>query len=241
MELLQEIESYWTTRTDGYSEVNQKELAGMQKAAWLKVLTEHFPQKEKKDLRILDIGTGPGFFPTILSEAGYEIDAADYTPGMLEKAKENVGKYVDHVRFWREDAQNLDFENETFDVIISRNLTWTLPHVSHAYREWIRVLKKGGVLLNFDANYGITDFSNVEDLPENHAHNMLGNDMMRECEEIKRQLPISSYSRPAWDLETLGAMNLKEFHVDLGISSRIYLEKDEFYNPTPLFMLRTVK
>jgi hypothetical protein len=29
--------------------------------------------------------------------------------------------------------------------------------------------------------------------------------------------------------------------VDLGISSRIYLEKDEFYNPTPLFMLRTVK
>ena len=24
--------------------------------------------------------------------------------------------------------------------------------------------KKGGVLLNFDANYGITDFSNVEDL-----------------------------------------------------------------------------
>ena len=77
--------------------------------------------------------------------------------------------------------------------------------------------------------------------PENHAHNMLGNEMMRECEEIKRQLPISSYSRPAWDLETLGAMSLKEFHVDLGISSRIYLEKDEFYNPTPLFMLRTVK
>ena len=103
------------------------------------------------------------------------------------------------------------------------------------------LLKKGGVLLNFDANYGITDFSNVEDLPENHAHNMLGNEMMRECEEIKRQLPISSYSRPAWDLETLGAMSLKEFHVDLGISSRIYLEKDEFYNPTPLFMLRTVK
>ena len=103
------------------------------------------------------------------------------------------------------------------------------------------MLKKGGVLLNFDANYGITDFSNVEDLPENHAHNMLGNEMMRECEEIKRQLPISSYSRPAWDLETLGAMSLKEFHVDLGISSRIYLEKDAFYNPTPLFMLRTVK
>ena len=65
--------------------------------------------------------------------------------------------------------------------------------------------------------------------------------MMRECEEIKRQLPISSYSRPAWDLETLGAMKLQEFAVDLGISSRIYLEKDAFYNPTPMFMIRTRK
>lgn len=126
-------------------------------------------------------------------------------------------------------------------MVISRNLTWTLPHVQHAYQEWIRVLKKGGILLNFDANYGITDFSNVADLPENHAHNILGDDMMRECEEIKRQLPISSYSRPAWDLETLGALELKEFKLDLGISSRIYLEKDAFYNPTPLFMLRTTK
>ena len=36
-------------------------------------------------------------------------------------------------------------------------------------------------------------------------------------------------------------MKLEEFQVDLGISSRIYLEKDEFYNPTPMFMLRTRK
>ena len=103
------------------------------------------------------------------------------------------------------------------------------------------MLKPGGVLLNFDANYGMSDFTDVADLPENHAHQEIGNDMMRECEEIKRQLPISSYSRPAWDLETLGAMKLQKFQVDLGISSRIYLEKDEFYNPTPMFMLRTEK
>ena len=252
--LLDEIESYWSTRTDGYSEVNEKELKGMQKAAWLGTLERGFwgentgkelTSEKKKQLRILDIGTGPGFFPMILAEAGYHVTAVDYTPGMLEKAGENAAKFIgekkNQITFKRMDAQALEFEDESFDVIISRNLTWTLPHVRHAYGEWIRVLKKDGVLLNFDANYGITDFSNVEDLPENHAHNMLGDDMMRECEELKRQLPISSYSRPAWDLETLGAMELKEFRVDLGVSSRIYLEKDAFYNPTPLFMLRTIK
>ena len=68
----------------------------------------------------------------------------------------------------------------------------------------------------------------MSELPDNHAHQEIDDSMMRECEEIKRQLPISSYSRPAWDLETLGAMKLQEFSVDLGLSSRIYVEKDEF-------------
>ena len=54
--------------------------------------------------------------------------------------------------------------------------------------------------------------------------------MMQECEEIKRQLPISSYVRPAWDLETLGKLGINRFSIDLGISSRIYTKKDEFYN-----------
>ena len=122
-------------------------------------------------------------------------------------------------------------------MVISRNLTWTLPDAAQAYREWFRVLKKGGILLNFDANYGLSDFADTTGLPETHAHHTVGDEMMRECEEIKRQLPISSYSRPAWDLETLGKMKIEKFDIDLGISSRIYLEKDEFYNPTPMFRI----
>lgn len=91
--LLDEIESYWSTRTEGYSEVNEKELKGMQKKAWLKTLESGFLEKklsdnDKEQLRILDIGTGPGFFPMILAEAGYHVTAVDYTPGMLEKAAE---------------------------------------------------------------------------------------------------------------------------------------------------------
>ena len=68
-DLLSEIESYWTTRAEGYSEVNHKELNGMQKGAWLEVLKSQFPEKAKEELKILDIGTGPGFFPVILAEA----------------------------------------------------------------------------------------------------------------------------------------------------------------------------
>ena len=139
------------------------------------------------------------------------------------------------------DAEELDFEDETFDVIISRNLTWTLPDAEKAYTQWCRVLKTGGILLNFDANYGASDFSDTSELPENHAHHEVGDDMMRECEEIKRQLPISTYMRPAWDLEILGRIGMERFQIDLGISRKVYLEKDAFYNPTPMFMICAVK
>ena len=73
------------------------------------------------------------------------------------------------------DAEHLSFQDESFDVVISRNLTWTLPEAAQAYKEWTRVLKPGGLLLNFDANYGATNFAETSDLPENHAHNQLGN------------------------------------------------------------------
>ena len=233
------IVNYWEKRSDSFLVQKRQELHSAMAERWMKEIRAQLPKGKK--LRILDVGCGAGFFSVLLAKEGHQVTGIDLTPDMIKNARLLASEEKTDCEFLVMDAENPEFPEGTFDVIISRNLTWTLPHVSHAYGEWLRVLKKGGVLLNFDANYGITDFSNVADLPENHAHNILGDDMMRECEEIKRQLPISSYSRPAWDLETLGALELKEFKLDLGISSRIYLEKDAFYNPTPLFMLRTTK
>ena len=233
------IVNYWEKRSDSFLVQKRQELHSAMAERWMKEIRGQLP--EGKKLRILDVGCGAGFFSILLAKEGHQVTGIDLTPDMIKNARLLAEEEKVNCEFQVMDAENPEFQDETFDVVISRNLTWTLPHVQHAYQEWIRVLKKGGILLNFDANYGITDFSNVADLPENHAHNILGDDMMRECEEIKRQLPISSYSRPAWDLETLGALELKEFKLDLGISSRIYLEKDAFYNPTPLFMLRTTK
>ena len=101
----------------------------------------------------------------------------------------------------------------------------------------MRVLKPGGVLLNFDANYGLEDCTDTSNLPENHAHHQIENELLQECEDIKRQLPISSYVRPAWDLEILSNIGVEQFRIDMGVSQRIYQEQDEFYNPTPLFTL----
>lgn len=233
------IVSYWEKRSGDFLEHKRAELHSPMAERWLYEIKKQLPQD--KNLRILDVGCGAGFFSVLLAKEGYQVTGVDLTPDMVENARTLAAEEKTDCEFLVMDAENLRFADESFDVVISRNLTWTLPDVKCAYREWVRVLKKGGILLNFDANYGLSDFTDLCELPDNHAHQEIGDDMMRECEEIKRQLPISSYSRPAWDLETLGAMKLQEFSVDLGISSRIYVEKDEFYNPTPMFMLRTCK
>lgn len=233
------IVSYWEKRSQDFLEHKRAELHSSMAERWLYEIKKQLPRD--RTLRILDVGCGAGFFSVLLVKEGYQVTGVDLTPDMVENARILASEEKTACEFLVMDAENLRFEDESFDVVISRNLTWTLPDVKRAYREWVRVLKKGGTLLNFDANYGLSDFTDLSELPDNHAHQEVGDEMMRECEEIKRQLPISSYSRPAWDLETLGAMKLQEFSVDLGISSRIYVEKDEFYNPTPMFMLKTCK
>ena len=152
---------------------------------------------------------------------------------MLEKAKENVGKYVDHVRFWREDAQNLDFENETFDVIISRNLTWNLEEPARAYAEWMRVLKPGGKLLNFDANwYGYLyddnkreayeeDRKNVESAALDDHYTCTDIDRM---EQIALQMPLSAIHRPVWDAKVLRSIGFTEIAIDQEIWKTVWSE-----------------
>lgn len=254
-ELLQEIASYWGTRAEGYSEVNEKELAGSQREAWLHVLEEQFPEKKKEEMKILDIGIGPGFFPMILSEAGYTVAAVDYTEEMLEKAKENLGKYtkygLERVTLQRMDAQNLEFADETFDVVISRNLTWNLEKPEQAYQEWMRVLKPGGVLLNFDANwYGYlydeekkeayeADRKKVEEQQLDDHYLCTDIDRM---ENIARQVPLSAMERPAWDTKVLESLGVCSIQTDSEIWKRVWSEEERLnYASTPMFLVRAEK
>lgn len=231
----QRITNYWTKRSESFKEQRRAELHSHMAERWLEEIGKYLSGDKK--LRILDVGCGSGFFTILLAREGHQVTGTDLTPDMVTHARELAAEEGVSCDFQIMDGENLEFEQESFDLVISRNLTWTLPDAKRAYGEWMRVLKKDGILLNFDANYGAEDFADTSHLPKNHTHNKVGLDMMRECEEIKRQLPISSYVRPAWDVETLGNLGSASLSLDLGISRRIYKEKDAFYNPTPLFAL----
>ena len=239
----EKIAAYWTKRSDSFLEQRRAELHSPLADRWMEEIRKYLPENESGNgrLKILDVGCGTGFFTILLAKQGHQVTGTDLTPDMI--ANSRILGEEEHVTcdFQVMDAEHLGFSDESFDVVISRNLTWTLPEAAQAYKEWIRVLKPGGLLLNFDANYGATNFAETSGLPENHAHNQLGNSLMQECEDIKRQLPISSYIRPAWDVEELGKLGVEQLAIDLGISKRIYKEKDEFYNPTPMFVIGAKK
>lgn len=235
----EKIAAYWTKRSDSFLEQRRAELHSALADRWLEEIRKYLP--EKNPLRILDVGCGTGFFTILLAKQGHQVTGTDLTPDMVANARILAKEELVNCDFEIMDAEHLSFADNSFDVVISRNLTWTLPEAAQAYKEWTRVLKPGGVLLNFDANYGAVDFAETSDLPENHAHKQLGDSLMQECEDIKRQLPISSYIRPAWDVEELGKVGMEQISIDLGVSRRMYKEKDAFYNPTPMFAIAATK
>ena len=234
------IINYWSERSHEFVDLRTEEQNSEMGRKWLSEIEKNLPKGRK--LKILDVGTGTGFFALMLSARGHQVMGIDLTDHMIYHARELAKEQKSSAEFFVMDAEKPEFPDATFDVVVSRNLTWTLPHAEEAYREWTRVLKKGGVLLNFDADYGHDDFTRDEEkLPPEHAHCRLKEGLLQECEVIKDELEISRKLRPQWDLEVLGKMGYASVTVDETLSDRIYRNFDKFYNPTPMFALKAVK
>ncbi|WP_230578455.1 class I SAM-dependent methyltransferase [Selenomonas ruminantium] len=226
------IETYWDERSEDFSKLRQKELSGPCAAAWQAYLAGKLAAD--KPLKILDIGTGAGFFAVLLSRMGHQVTGIDMSADMLHQAKQNVLAAGCSAEFHKMNAQELDFAAETFDVVISRNLTWTLPDVMQAYREWQRVLKKGGRLLNFDSDYGLVTFSRKEDQADVHAN--IRQELVTECNDIKDELRISTHRRPEWDARFLRDLGM-QVTVEEEIAPQVRTDKNMQFDTLPLFAI----
>lgn len=245
------IEQYWTRRASSYTEVVRKNLADGWDCKWADELIRNFPKAEGRTLKVLDIGTGPGFYAIILASRGYDVTAVDLSEGMIEQAKHNAGSLAEKIRFFKMDAQELSFPDNEFDVIVTRNLTWNLPDPVKAYGEWRRVLRDGGVMLNIDSNwyaYLFDDEKKCEKLAD--RENVLNagfedHDSYDESwlmENISRTLPMGKLPRPQWDAVTLLNLGFKDVSADTTVSSKLWSREEMLnYASTPCFLIRAVK
>lgn len=208
-EKLEEIREYWNQRAQGYALSNLEELEGEARGYWEERLRQALDGKSYR--KVLDIGCGPGFFSILLAQMGYEVTAVDYTENMLLEAKKNAKHYNVDVNFFRMDAQKLTFADESFDFVISRNVLWNLEEPGQAYKEWLRVLKKGGSLMNCDGNFYYyvkdADYGDRTRWEHKHMEGVCANPIDR----IGEELPMAREFRPMWDvqmLEKLGAVKI---------------------------------
>ena len=255
MNLLEEIQHYWNHRYSGYSKVNQKELEGIQRERWKKQFERLLPAN--KNLKVLDIGTGPGFFTIILEELGYtNITGIDVSEKMLEVAEENIQKYGkknSRIQLIQMDAQSLEFKPKSFDIIVSRNLTWNLEKPQQAYSEWLRVLKPNGALFIFDANWYAFlkneslakefEAKRQQAIEEKLEDYWQGEGVDEEkMDWIVQQLPLTYQLRPQWDMEYFSTQEGISVETEENFGDLVWDYEEQLnYGATPMFCIKVVK
>ena len=103
----------------------------------------------KKGDTILEIGCGVGRTACLLAKNyGVHIKSIDINPKMIKRAKERARKegIEEQVEFILADAQELPFDDNSFDAVIDESVSAFIPDQSKAFTEYYRVLRPKGYL-----------------------------------------------------------------------------------------------
>lgn len=98
------------------------------------------------DQTVLDVATGTGNVALRASAAGASVTALDLTPELFETARRRAHELGVEVAWVEGDAEELPFEDGTFDRVLSAFGVQFAPRHEVAARELARVCKPGGVI-----------------------------------------------------------------------------------------------
>ena len=102
-------------------------------------------------LRVLDVAAGTGNASLPAAETGAHVVASDLTPELLDAGRARAEAAGLTLEWVQADAEDLPFEDESFDVVMSAIGAMFAPHHQRVADELIRVCRPGGriALLNW--------------------------------------------------------------------------------------------
>ncbi|MFN8112017.1 MAG: methyltransferase domain-containing protein [Solirubrobacterales bacterium] len=94
--------------------------------------------------RVLDVATGTGNAALIAARRGADVTGLDLTPKLIEIAGERAREAGVEAEFIVGDAENLPFDDDSFDCVTSVFGVMFAPHQQRAADELRRVCRPGG-------------------------------------------------------------------------------------------------
>lgn len=241
----QKLQRNWTVGAPGYADIVDGEMHDFRRQVWTDLILSNAGRTGR--MRILDVGTGPGFFATIMSLAGNDVTAVDCTEAMLDEARATAARWGASPTFLLSDTMSLPFADDTFDLVISRNVVWTILEPERALSEWLRVLAPGGRMIAFDANWNIRMFDEAKRAEYERDRAEAARrfpdvplpEYSDDMEDFRHGMPLCRVRRPAWDVEALERCGYRNVVCEEDLRSRVYDEREQIINrSTPMFMVR---
>lgn len=96
--------------------------------------------------KVLDVAGGTGVVALTAARTGAKVTGSDLTPELVKRAKENNEIFNSDVEFHEADVEDLPFEDESFDVVLSQFGHMFAPRPDVALQEMLRVLRPGGTI-----------------------------------------------------------------------------------------------
>ena len=131
--------------------------------SWADFLLQNLQLKPNQ--RVLELGCGNAIFWKAVSSKipeGIKLTLSDVSMGMLDAAKNNTNE-LDFVENHAViDAQQIPFNDETFDVIIANYMLYHVPDIDKALNEISRVLKTNGLFCA--ATFGKDNLKEVDSI-----------------------------------------------------------------------------
>ncbi len=150
--LRDEIRDYWSARAPTFDkQVGHEIFSEAERQGWRELLLRHLGHGAER--RALDLASGTGVISHLLDEIGFQVTGLDWSEAMLARARAKAESRGARIHFVMGDAERTLEKPESYDVIVTRHLVWTLIDPQAAFREWHSLLKPGGKLLIVDGDF----------------------------------------------------------------------------------------
>jgi ubiquinone/menaquinone biosynthesis C-methylase UbiE len=150
--LRDQIRDYWAIRAATY---DQGRGHGMSQRgeleAWLEMIHAKLGPGEGRSA--LDLATGTGEIAQLMHRAGFAVTGMDFTEPMLDRARSKAAAAGLPIRYLLRDVETTGEPDASYDILICRNLVWTLVDPAASFAEWLRLLRPGGTLMIVDADH----------------------------------------------------------------------------------------